>query len=106
MAVQQGEECMNKTFECGDSLGLVTYVYDECDPVERQAIASHLSVCPACAAELAALGSTRVQLASWAPPEAELGFQVVPATDAAKVVRPVRWWQRPLRVGRRLRRPC
>jgi len=87
---------MNERFECGDSLGLVTYLYDECGPAERQTVAAHLSVCPACAAELAALDSTRVQLRSWTPPEAELGFRVVPAAEAARVLRPARWWQRPL----------
>jgi anti-sigma factor RsiW len=68
---------MSETFQCGDNSALVGYLYDECDPAERAAIDAHLAVCAACAAELAALGSTRLQLRAWTPPEAELGFQIV-----------------------------
>ena len=39
---------------------------------------------PACAAELAALESARLQLASWTPPEADLGFQVVGARGSGR----------------------
>ena len=67
---------MSETFQCGDNTALVGYLYDECEPAERQAIDAHVGVCAACAAELASLGSTRLQLASWTPPEAELGFQI------------------------------
>ena len=70
---------MSEIFQCGDNTALVGYLYDECEPAERQAIDAHVAVCAACAAELAALGSTRLHLASWTPPEAELGFQVVRA---------------------------
>jgi hypothetical protein len=38
-------------------------------------------------------------LASWAPPDAELGFRIVsdpPGEPTATVLRPARWWQRPL----------
>lgn len=87
---------MTETFECGDNTALVGYLYDECDAPERQAIEAHLAVCPACAAELAALGSTRLQLASWTPPEAELGFRIVSDATPPTVVRPARWWQQPL----------
>ena len=93
---------MNQTFQCGDNTALVGYLYDECEPAERQAIEAHVDVCAACAAELAALGSTRLQLASWTPPEAELGFQVVrPQARAHRaeqesVLRPsVPWGLRP-----------
>jgi hypothetical protein len=53
-----------------------------------------------CAQELQGLGSTREQLASWAPPDIALGFQIVrPMTMAeappqATVLRPARWWSR------------
>jgi anti-sigma factor RsiW len=67
---------MTETFQCGDNTALVGYLYDECEPHERTAIAAHVTVCAACAAELAALKSTRVQLAAWSPPEAELGFLI------------------------------
>jgi hypothetical protein len=67
---------MTETFQCGDNAALVGYLYDECEAHERTAIAAHVTVCAACAAELAALRSTRVQLAAWSPPEAELGFLI------------------------------
>ncbi|NOT26053.1 MAG: hypothetical protein HOP16_08110 [Acidobacteria bacterium] len=66
-----------KTFQCGEHTGLVGYVYDECDTLERAAIDGHVAICAACAAEVAALQSTRTSLASWAPPAPELGFQIV-----------------------------
>jgi hypothetical protein len=55
----------------------VGYLYDECEPAERAAIDAHLALCAACAAEIAALGSARLHLASWSPPEADLGFAIV-----------------------------
>src|SRR5688572_28027052 len=94
---------MSETFQCGDNAALVGYLYDECEAGERQAIEAHLAVCAACAAEVAALSSTRLQLSSWAPPEAELGFAIVRAQDsglgpqtAARVLRPGAWWSRPM----------
>ena len=79
---------------------LAAYLYGECDAAERSAIEAHLAICAACAAELASLGATRAALASWTPPEAELGFQIVSARDAAPpgahVLRPAQWWQRPM----------
>lgn len=67
---------MTETFQCGDNAALVGYLYDECEAHERAAIAAHVTVCAACAAEIAALRSTRVHLAAWSPPEAELGFLI------------------------------
>jgi len=68
---------MSHTFQCGDDTALVSYLYDECDAAERAAIDIHVTLCAACAAELAALESVRLQFASWTPPEADLGFQIV-----------------------------
>ncbi len=76
---------MSDTFQCGDNTALVSYLYDECTPAERAAIAAHVTLCAACAAELAALESARLQLTSWAPPEANLGFQVVGTAVGAAV---------------------
>ncbi|HVG72688.1 MAG TPA: zf-HC2 domain-containing protein [Vicinamibacterales bacterium] len=87
---------MSQTFECGDNAALVGYLYDECTPEERAAIESHLAICPACAAEVGALGSTRLQLAAWTPPESDFGFRIVSEPRTATVLRPARWWQRPL----------
>ena len=95
---------MSVDFTCGSEqahAALAAYVYGECDPGERAVVAAHLAVCAACASELAALGATRSALASWAPPEAELGFRIVSdraaePTASATVLRPLQWWQRPL----------
>ena len=70
---------MSHTFQCGEHTALVSYLYDECDPAERAAIDAHVTDCAACAAELAALESARLQLASWTPPEAGPSVQIVRA---------------------------
>ena len=87
---------MTETFQCGDNPALVGYMYGECEPGERRAIDQHLLVCPACAAELAALGATRIQLAAWTPPDAQLGFRMVSDAAPSNVVRPPRWWAQPI----------
>jgi hypothetical protein len=79
-------------YQCGDAAALVTYAYGESEPAERDAIAAHLAVCVACTEELGSLRDTRMALAEWTPPAAELGFQMAPA----KVLTPARWWSRPL----------
>ena len=86
---------MSETFQCGDSSALVAYLYDECDRDDRSAIAAHVAICGACAAELAALESTRVQLAAWTPPEAGLGF-VISRPSAAPRAKPAAWFLRPM----------
>lgn len=68
---------MSETFHCGDNTALVAYLYDEGEPGERAAIDAHIALCAACAAEVAALQSARLQLTAWAPPDADLGFAVV-----------------------------
>jgi anti-sigma factor RsiW len=92
---------MSDTFQCGDNAALVSYLYDECDPAERAAIDAHIALCAACAAEIAALGSARLHLASWAPADADLGFQIVrpqtPAPRPQNVVKgPWAWFRQPL----------
>jgi putative zinc finger protein len=87
---------MSETFTCGDHGALVSYLYDECTPAERRAIAAHLVVCGACGEELIALGGTREQLATWTPPDAQLGFRIAPETSKSNVLRPARWWRQPM----------
>jgi Putative zinc-finger len=94
---------MSVDYTCGSEraqAALAGYLYGEVDAAERAAIEAHLAICAACSAELAGLGATRSALASWAPPEAELGFQIVAREPAAErpaaVLRPARWWQQPL----------
>src|SRR5262249_12824666 len=75
-----GETIMSETFSCGDHGALVSYLYDECTPTESRAIAAHAAICRACAIELRSLGATREHLATWTPPEVQLGFRVVSNT--------------------------
>ena len=92
---------MNEHFQCGDNAALVGYLYGECEGEERGAIETHLEICAACTAELAALQSTREQLASWVPPDAQLGFQIVRAEARRAETRGPwpsvsSWWTQPL----------
>jgi len=92
---------MNLDYQCGDPSALAGYLYDECEPDERRAIEAHLAICATCADEVQALRATRARLASWAPPDRVLGFQVVassrtPAPEPAPVLTSPRWWHRPL----------
>jgi hypothetical protein len=88
---------------CGDQAALVGYLYDDCEPGERQAIAAHVSNCPACAGELEALRGARAQLAVWTPPDTRLGFRITSdETESSGVVpfvaprQAVAWWRQPL----------
>ena len=99
---------MNDITPCGHHELLVTYLYDECDPAERDSIAAHVAICASCAEELQALRDTRVHLAAWSPPALPLGFQITrtEAEAPAKVLRPAGlagrssqsegWWRQPL----------
>lgn len=94
---------MTDTFQCGDSASLVAYLYDECAPGEQELIAAHLKRCATCASEVGALSATRQTLASWAPPDLALGFQITRqdvtavAPAPAKVLEPkIAWWRAPL----------
>jgi anti-sigma factor RsiW len=98
----------NTRFQCGDGAALVTYLYDESPTAEREQIDAHLATCEACRDELTSLRSTRTQLGTWVPPAADLGFRITsghqtppgaPLSDAevpGRVLRPARWWSRPL----------
>jgi anti-sigma factor RsiW len=83
---------MTKRFECDDKDRLVAFLYGESSPADRQAIEAHLDVCGACASEVRGLKEVRTSLASWQPPETELGFRIVREPTAAA---PKRWWQVP-----------
>jgi hypothetical protein len=96
---------MNDTFHRQHD-ELITYLYDECEPAERDAITAHLAQCASCAEEVEALRATRGALAAWVPPDAALGFQIAPgeAPQPASVLpfaarearREQSWWRRPL----------
>ena len=91
---------MNDTFQCGDQGALVAYLYDECDPGERETIAAHIKRCLSCAGEIEALSDTRRTLAAWRPPQMTLGFQITSARDVASRARVLErkgpWWSAPL----------
>jgi anti-sigma factor RsiW len=85
---------MNEPVTCGEKEALVAYLYDECDPIERQRIEAHLGVCDGCAWELQALQGVRGRLAEWEPPERVLGFRLVQHDRADEPRRA--WWRLPV----------
>ena len=95
---------MNDMFQCGDPGALVAYLYDECEPGERELIAAHITRCATCASEIETLGATRRTLAAWTPPEMALGFQITRAEQSepavnqpARILQPkIAWWRAPL----------
>jgi hypothetical protein len=62
---------------CDRGESIVDYVYDELSSAQRQAFEAHLATCADCWAEVAGLTSTRRHLATWKPPEPDLGFRVI-----------------------------
>lgn len=101
---------MSETYRCGDQEWLAAYLYDECEPTDRAAIALHLAGCAHCAEEIAALSDTRRLLAAWTPPEVSLGWRLshedrglaVFPSDGARAPERTRaqgaaaWWRQPL----------
>lgn len=89
---------MNERTSCATPEALVTYLYGECEPAERESIAAHVAICASCAEEVRALGDTRAHLASWSPPALPLGFQITrtESDQPAKVLRPAAWYRQPL----------
>ena len=62
---------------CDSKELLVSYLYDELDAAEREEARRHLASCAECRAEVAGLRATQRHLATWAPPEPDLGFRIV-----------------------------
>ena len=89
---------MNDRIPCGNYEALVTYLYDECEPTEREQIAAHIAQCASCTEELRGLQDTRAHMGAWTPPALPLGFQITRTEDPqpAKVLRPAAWWHQPL----------
>lgn len=85
---------MSQPHNCGDKDALVSYLYEEVDPIERQRVAEHLAGCQACRAELEELTSVRQALAGWTPPARALAFRLVQAGQAEEVSRRS-WWRLP-----------
>ena len=74
---------------CNNEL-LLGYLYDELSPSERETFTEHLASCVECRDDVAGLRGTRTHLLSWAPPEPDLGFEMVRGPRPAAA--PVRWW--------------
>jgi hypothetical protein len=64
---------------------LLDYLYGELQPSERETFERHLASCATCRDEVTGFRATRTHLALWAPPEPDLGFEIVrrPAVDRA-----------------------
>jgi hypothetical protein len=62
---------------CDRGESIVDYVYDELSSAQRRDFDAHLATCAACRTEVGGLTATRRQLASWKPPEPDLGFRVI-----------------------------
>ncbi len=78
---------------CIEKQSLVSYLYGECPEAEQQHIERHLEGCVACSADVRELQDVRDQLVSWAPPEADLGFQI---TEAPESPTAAAWWRVPV----------
>ncbi|MEZ5290728.1 MAG: zf-HC2 domain-containing protein [Vicinamibacterales bacterium] len=79
---------MSTHYSCDDTDALVAYLYDEVDPMTRDAIARHLAGCARCREDVADLGGVRQALSSWTPPAPPLRFTVAPELTPSNVVRP------------------
>ncbi|MGE0816901.1 MAG: anti-sigma factor [Vicinamibacterales bacterium] len=79
---------MSTHYSCDDTDALVAYLYDEVDPMTRDAIARHLAGCARCRDDVAGLGGVRQALSSWTPPAPPLRFTVAPEVTPSNVVRP------------------
>jgi hypothetical protein len=72
---------------------LLGYLYDELPPSDRQAFDRHLASCADCREEVDGLRGTRTHLASWAPPEPDLGFEIIRSAKPARGAAPGPWWR-------------
>jgi len=67
---------------------LVAYLYDDIEPLERQAFEAHLPACMACRTELHALSDVRDGLAAWATPAVLDGVGGTAPRSALRIVNP------------------
>lgn len=76
---------------CDDKELLIGYVYGELEEFQLAAVERHVATCAACREEAAELRGMRHHLASWTPPERELGFRIVRGPEAPAAPRPSRF---------------
>ena len=67
---------------CDSKELLVSYLYDELDSREKASFRTHLASCADCRDEIGGLRATQGHLTAWAPPEPDLGFQIVRRASA------------------------
>jgi hypothetical protein len=74
---------------------LVSYLYDDIDPAERDEFAAHLAACAVCRSELQALTHIRAGLAGWMAPDVADGVGGAAPRSTLKLVAPqrVRGWR-------------
>ena len=75
---------------CDRAESIVDYVYDELSSAHRQDFEAHLATCAECRAEVGGLAATRRHLATWKPPEPDLGFRVIRGGTAPAAALPRR----------------
>ena len=75
---------------CDRGESIVAYVYDELSSAHRREFEAHLASCADCRAEAGGLTATRRHLASWKPPEPDLGFRVIRGGAAPAPAVPLR----------------
>ena len=83
---------------CSDKALLMSYLYGDCDDVERRGVEQHLAECAACAAEFDQLRSVRGALSEWKVPDRAPGVRVprVDVTEQSPELRvPRRSWTPP-----------
>jgi hypothetical protein len=89
---------MNQEFSCSDKETLIAYIYGEGEVEDRALVESHLASCASCAGEVVGLGGVRHALAEWTAPAPASSFRIVrdDAVVSGQLIRPARWWSRPL----------
>lgn len=91
---------MDRVVPCGEPQreALVAYLYDECEPGERERVETHLAACARCAGDAAAFRSVRGALETWTPPEPAPGVRVVAEREPRRAL----WFPLAWRPGREL----
>jgi anti-sigma factor RsiW len=70
---------------------VLEYLYGELQPSERETFERHLASCANCRDEVNGFRATRTKLALWAPPEPDLGFEIVRRPAAERAPSAPRW---------------
>jgi hypothetical protein len=77
---------------CENRERLIGYVYDECDPAERQLIEEHLQSCHTCRQEIRGLRSVRQDLLAWEVPAGDPIWRPMTAARQQPLWRAVPTW--------------